>query len=112
MISVCVDIVVDVGLHAKDAQDKGEDVMRTVAHQTTFQMLASLIIPSVIIHQAVHASQKQFARIGRFTRWGPVGVGLALIPLMPVCIDEPVEIGIEYLFDKYWPVDNSKHKAE
>jgi len=78
-------------------------VARTAAHATTFQLIASLIIPSAIIHTAVSKSGKLFKKLGMFTKWGPSVVGISLIPLMPL-IDHPVEGVIDAAFDKYLPL--------
>lgn len=32
--------------------------------------------------------------------WGPVGMGLAVVPMLPYLFDEPVEHAVEYVFDK------------
>jgi hypothetical protein len=43
-------------------------------------------------------------RSGRFVKWGPTLTGLAIIPFLPVMLDEPCEHAIGWLFDTYWPV--------
>ena len=65
----------------KAAQESGGDVVRTVAHTSAFQLIASLAVPSLIIHTQVHAFQKVFKKVGRYQKWGPVVAGLALIPI-------------------------------
>lgn len=44
------------------------------------------------------------AKIGRFQRWGPTIAGLAVIPFLPVFLDEPAEQAVEWVFHKAWPV--------
>lgn len=100
----------DVGLVTHRAYKKKEDYKRAFASQTTFQVLGSLVLPSIAIHQGVHLAQRGFNRARRFQRWGPVVTGLALIPFMPVLIDSPVEHGVELAFDAFWPrPEGSRH---
>jgi fission process protein 1 len=76
-------------------------VMRTAAHAATFQGIASLGIPFLIIHTVVGQSSKAFTRyLPAGAKWGPSILGLACIPLMPY-VDEPVEHFIDDMFDKY-----------
>mmetsp|Transcript_21887 Transcript_21887/g.48055 ORF Transcript_21887/g.48055 Transcript_21887/m.48055 type:complete len:204 (-) Transcript_21887:1797-2408(-) len=93
----------DVTYHGYLEQQRGGDVTRAVVQATTFQLFASLLIPAVLIHQMVHAAQKGFQKLGRFTKWGPSVVGLACIPLMPL-IDHPIEHAVDKAFDSYWDV--------
>jgi hypothetical protein len=63
-----------------------------VAVQTaTFQMLASIGAPFVIIHTAVGAAKKALAQT-KMARLGPTLIGLALIPALPI-VDHPIEHG-------------------
>ena len=87
-----------------ESQRPGGNVARATAHAALFQGAASLVGPAIIIHQAVHAAQGVAKRSGRFVRWGPTLTGLAIIPFLPVMLDEPCEHAIGYLFDKFWPV--------
>jgi len=81
---------------------------RALVHAATFQSVASLALPMVIIHQAVHFAQYATKRLGRFTKWGPTLFGLALIPALPYAVDEPCEIAIDAAFDKLWPVEGTR----
>ena len=70
-----------------------ETIARTAVHSSVFQVIASVLLPSLIIHQAVHMAQHAVhGRIppGRIATWLPSLFGLALIPLLPY-IDEPCE---------------------
>eukprot|EP01034_Spumella_vulgaris_P040938 gene40938-50651_t len=42
-------------------------------------------------------------KIGRFTRWGPSVAGLAIVPLLPLYLDHPVEHFLENMFEKHGP---------
>jgi fission process protein 1 len=81
-----------------------ESIMRVAAHSTIFQCVASVAVPSLIIHQVVHAVQHQARRLpaGRLRFWLPSLCGLACIPLMPY-VDEPCEHAIDAAFEKAWP---------
>jgi mitochondrial fission process protein 1 len=85
-------------------------VTQCFVERSAFQALASLAIPAVVIHQSVHISKNIFAKLGRFTKWGPSIVGLSIIPLLPTYLDHPVEQGIEYFFHHYGPWANKQHK--
>lgn len=58
----------------------------------------------------MHAASNMFKRMGRFTKWGSSLVGLSLIPLMPTCLDAPIEKLVEYGFHHYGPWAAKKHE--
>ena len=94
----------EVGLHTYHESQKPEgNPVRVLAHQSIFHSIASIGLPMFIIHQAVHGAQHAFQRIGRFTRWGPSLVGLALIPALPFVVDAPVEKAVDTAFEYGWP---------
>ena len=77
----------------------------TVAHATVYQGLASLLIPYLVIHNAVHHSEsKIFSRATSpfFRSWGPSIVALAIIPFLPL-VDGPVESAVDWAFDHAMP---------
>lgn len=78
-------------------------VNQMIVERSTFQALASLALPALVIHQSVHTAKNVFKRMGRFTKWGPSIVGLSIIPLLPVCLDAPTEYIVEYGFHHYGP---------
>ena len=76
---------------------------QVVAERATFQLVASLTIPFLVIHSAVGVSSKLFDKVKplqRFKRFGPSIVGLCAIPLLPLYLDEPVERGLESMFHR------------
>lgn len=78
-------------------------VVRTACHAATFQGIASVGIPFVVIHSVVKHSATGFAKfMPAGLKWGPSILGLACIPLMPL-IDEPVEELIDQAFERYVP---------
>mmetsp|Transcript_14746 Transcript_14746/g.42226 ORF Transcript_14746/g.42226 Transcript_14746/m.42226 type:complete len:261 (-) Transcript_14746:8-790(-) len=89
------------------AGHSSEVVAATVAHTATFQVGASLALPALIIHTAVHQAQNvlrrpTFSAMPRLAQYGPSGLGLAIIPLLPL-LDPPVEAAIDAVFDRAWP---------
>ena len=85
--------------------EKGEpmSVTQMVVERSTFQLLASIVGPFAVIHTAVDQSSKFFKKINKFKKWGPSVVGLSLIPILPMILDEPVEHGLEWAFGNYGP---------
>jgi hypothetical protein len=83
------------------------DLYVHVAERFTFQVLASLVVPSLIIHQVVHWSSKAFE--GRFQtrpkipRYGPLVLGLATVPVLPYVLDQPLEHTVSSIFAKVLP---------
>jgi len=95
---------VEVGYHTYlEAQKPDGDTARVFVHQSIFHSIASIGLPMTIIHQAVHGAQWGFKKLGRFTKWGPSLVGLALIPALPYVVDHPCEVAVDYAFDAAWP---------
>jgi hypothetical protein len=80
-----------------------------IVERATFQAIASLALPAIVIHQSVHVSKKLFTKWGRFVKWGPSVVGLSLIPFFPICLDEPVEHAVEWAFHHYGPWTKKEH---
>lgn len=73
-------VAVDVGFNGFEEQSKGSPptkVARTVVHTTAFQVIASVLVPSLIIHQAVHMAQQGCQRLppGNVAKWLPSLVG-------------------------------------
>jgi hypothetical protein len=66
-------------------------ITRVAAQTATFQLLASIAAPFVVIHTAVGAAKKALAST-KAARLGPTLVGLALIPALPI-VDHPIEHG-------------------
>jgi|EP00945_MAST-04E_sp_MAST-4E-sp1_P004120 mitochondrial fission process protein 1 len=102
---------VDVYLHAKEASEKSNGdttiTARAGIETLVFQSLASLIVPSLIIHTAVHKCQGAVKNASNVMvkRYAPTVLGLAIIPLLPFTIDEPIEHAVEWGFEEYWPID-------
>lgn len=82
---------------------------RTFLERSLFQGLASLLLPALTIHSIVDLAAVTLKKRNAsmfLMRWGPSGVGLAMLPLLPVLLDEPVEWAVETLFHRVWPVNH------
>lgn len=67
-----------------------------------FQSIASMGLPAFTIHSAVRYSSLMFKNtsIKLLRTYGPVGVGLGIVPLLPYVFDEPVEMAVDWVFEK------------
>ncbi len=97
--------------HTEEASSAGASqnmVMRTFLHTSVFELLASVALPSLIIHQAVHFAQNHANKLpaGPVARWAPTAVGLACIPFLPY-LDPPAEKAIDAAFEYAWPDDGT-----
>mmetsp|Transcript_31235 Transcript_31235/g.73090 ORF Transcript_31235/g.73090 Transcript_31235/m.73090 type:complete len:484 (-) Transcript_31235:12-1463(-) len=83
---------------------EGGNVTRAAVHRTVFQGVASIGMPFLIIHTAVHMAHKQIHKHApKYLKWGPTIIGLILIPALPFICDEPSEYVIDKVFDVAWP---------
>lgn len=97
-----------------------EDYRTVMVQRAVFQGLASMGLPALTIH-SVHSPllpmdnyliltvRKVVRYSGRALKdnknvlirtWGPVGLGLAVVPALPYIFDHPVETSIEWVFEK------------
>lgn len=67
-----------------------------------FQSIASMGLPAFTIHSTVRYSSILFknSRNKNLKTYGPVGLGLAIVPFLPYVFDKPVEEAMDYIFDK------------
>lgn len=67
-----------------------------------FQSLASMALPAFTIHSAVRYSSVMFknSAIKPLRTYGPVAIGLGIVPLLPYIFDEPVEHAVDWVFKK------------
>ena len=77
--------------------------VQMLVERSTFQLVASLAGPALIIHSSVDFAKWATRKMQRFQRWGPSIFGLAIIPLLPMYLDEPAEHAIEYAFARWGP---------
>lgn len=75
-----------------------------------FQSIASMGLPAFTIHLAVRYSLVLFknSKIKPLKTYGPVGVGLGIVPLLPYIFDEPVEAAVDWVFAKGEDLYNNK----
>tara|TARA_B110001452_G_scaffold262503_1_gene262631 strand:- start:141 stop:1160 length:1020 start_codon:yes stop_codon:yes gene_type:complete len=104
-------VSVAVGHHTYEAHRAGASdsmVKRAFAHTATFEVIASVALPSLIIHQVVHFVQHYAHRLpkGPAVRWAPTVAGLCCIPFLPF-LDPPAEKAIDAAFDYAWPDDGT-----
>eukprot|EP00474_Spongospora_subterranea_P000408 CRZ00866.1 hypothetical protein [Spongospora subterranea] len=107
----------DVGHHVYEAHQRGQDWIRTALHRTSFQVLASLALPAIAIHSVVHNTGKlihhsKLIKSLPYLRYAPTIAGLAVLPLLPIFLDEPVETAVDFAFDAAWPVDNETQNVK
>ncbi|KAL1962017.1 hypothetical protein VTN77DRAFT_661 [Rasamsonia byssochlamydoides] len=77
-----------------------EDYRMVMAKRAVFQSIASMALPALTIHSVVKYSGRALkkAKISLVRTWVPIGLGLAVVPLLPYVFDEPVEHAVELSF--------------
>lgn len=79
-----------------------EDWRTVMVQRGLFQSLASMGLPAFTIHSVVRYSTRAVKDVKNKTirTWGPIGLGLAVVPFLPTLFDEPVENAVEWIFHK------------
>jgi mitochondrial fission process protein 1 len=79
-----------------------EDYRTVMAQRAVFQSIASMGLPAFTIHNVVKYSGKALrdAKNKTLRTWGPIGLGLAVVPALPAMFDHPVENAVEWVFHK------------
>ena len=79
-----------------------EDYRTVMAQRAIFQSLASMGLPAFTIHSVVRYSGRALKDTKNkvIRTWGPIGLGLAIVPLLPTMFDKPVENAVEWVFHK------------
>ena len=79
-----------------------EDWRTVMVQRGIFQSVASMGLPAFTIHSVVRYSGRAMKDIKNKTlrTWGPIGLGLAVVPFLPTLFDEPVENAVEWIFHK------------
>ncbi|KAF2091364.1 hypothetical protein K490DRAFT_31502 [Saccharata proteae CBS 121410] len=77
-----------------------EDYRTVMAQRAVFQGVASMGLPAFTIHSVVKYSGKWLknAKNTRIRTWGPIGLGLAVVPFLPYMFDHPIEQAVEWTF--------------
>jgi fission process protein 1 len=78
------------------------DYRTVMVQRGIFQSLASMGLPALTIHSVVRYSGRAMRNVKnrRIRTWGPIGLGLAIVPFLPAIFDEPVENAVEWMFHK------------
>lgn len=77
-----------------------QDYRTVMVQRAVFQSLASMGLPAFTIHSVVKYSGKAMKSLKnqRLKTWGPIGLGLGVVPFLPAIFDEPVENAVEWAF--------------
>lgn len=79
-----------------------ENWKTVMAQRAIFQSVASMGLPAFTIHSVVRYSGRALKDVKNKTirTWGPIGLGLIVVPFLPTLFDEPVENAVEWAFHK------------
>ncbi|EKJ72588.1 hypothetical protein NXS19_008876 [Fusarium pseudograminearum] len=79
-----------------------DDYRTVMVQRAIFQSLASMGLPAFTIHSVVRYSGRAMKDMKNkvIRTWGPIGLGLAVVPFLPAMFDEPVENAVEWAFHK------------
>ena len=79
-----------------------EDYRTVMLQRGIFQSVASMGLPAFTIHSVVRYSGRAMKDVKNKTirTWGPIGLGLAVVPFLPALFDKPVENAVEWAFHK------------
>ncbi|KAG6002705.1 hypothetical protein E4U21_002814 [Claviceps maximensis] len=79
-----------------------EDWRTVMVQRGLFQSLASMGLPAFTIHSVVRYSGQALKKVKNpaVRTWGPIGLGLSVVPFLPRLFDEPVENAVEWAFHK------------
>ncbi|KAI1333009.1 mitochondrial 18 KDa protein-domain-containing protein [Xylariaceae sp. FL0255] len=79
-----------------------DDYRTVMVQRGIFQSIASMGLPAFTIHSVVRYSGRALkdAKNKTIRTWGPIGLGLAVVPMLPTLFDKPVENAVEWVFHK------------
>ncbi len=79
-----------------------EDYRTVMVQRGIFQSIASMGLPAFTIHSVVRYSGRALkdAKSKPIRVWAPIGLGLSVVPFLPMLFDKPVENGVEWAFHK------------
>lgn len=79
-----------------------ENWKTVMAQRAIFQSVASMGLPAFTIHSVVRYSGRALKDVKNKTirTYGPIGLGLAIVPFLPTMFDKPVENAVEWIFHK------------
>jgi len=73
-----------------------------MAERAVFQIIASMGLPAFTIHSVVKYSGRALkgATSSVVRTWGPIGLGLSIVPFLPYVFDKPVEHTVQWTFHR------------
>ncbi|KAL2267279.1 hypothetical protein VTJ83DRAFT_4556 [Remersonia thermophila] len=79
-----------------------EDYRTVMVQRAIFQSVASMGLPAFTIHSIVKHSGRAMKGVknAALRTWGPIGLGLSVVPFLPRIFDRPVENAVEWAFHK------------
>lgn len=79
-----------------------EDYRAVMVQRGIFQAVASMGLPAFTIHSVVKYSGRALKNNKnlKIRTWGPIGLGLAVVPALPYLFDKPVEHALEWGFHR------------
>lgn len=88
-----------------------EDYRTVMIQRGIFQSIASMGLPAFTIHSVVRYSGQALKNVKNKTvrTWGPIGLGLAVVPFLPKMFDEPVENAVEWVFHRAFATVGGDH---
>ena len=91
-----------------------DDYRTVMAQRAIFQSVASMGLPAFTIHSVVKYSGKGFKQASNRTirTYGPIGLGLAIVPFLPFIFDRPVEEAVEWSFHKGFEMAGAPGRPE
>jgi len=77
-----------------------EDYRTVMVQRTIFQSVASMGLPAFTIHSVVKYSGRAMKGVksAGLRTWGPIGLGLSVVPFLPSIFDKPVENAVDWAF--------------
>ncbi|KAI5288114.1 hypothetical protein KEM54_005458 [Ascosphaera aggregata] len=92
-----------------------DDWRSVVAERAVFQVLSSFVLPAAALTAVVRHSTKALSDSGSVIvrRWGPLAIGLGIVPMLPYAFDEPVDRFVRATFDPlYTYIEESREARE
>lgn len=79
-----------------------DDYRTVMVQRAIFQSVASMGLPAFTIHSVVRYSGRAMKNMKNqmIRTWGPIGLGLAVVPFLPAMFDAPVENAVEWAFHR------------
>lgn len=79
-----------------------EDYRAVMLQRAVFQSVASMALPAFTIHSCVKYSGRVLKNVKNpiVRTYGPIGLGLAVVPFLPFIFDKPVEEATEWAFHR------------